>query len=76
MAEVIISKHRNGSLGTVRLRFIGQFTKFTDGDFNGGFGDGDMENSSHFDPSTNSLTFQSKANHGNSHGSGNTDVPF
>ncbi|MDN3203660.1 replicative DNA helicase [Algoriphagus sediminis] len=30
MGEVIIAKHRNGSLGSVRLRFIGQFTKFTD----------------------------------------------
>ncbi len=30
MGEIIIAKHRNGSLGSVRLRFIGQFTKFTD----------------------------------------------
>ncbi|MHA7128575.1 replicative DNA helicase [Algoriphagus namhaensis] len=30
MGEVIIAKHRNGSLGSVTLRFIGQFTKFTD----------------------------------------------
>jgi len=76
MAEVIISKHRNGSLGTVRLRFIGQFTKFTDGDFNGGYGEGDAGGSAQFDPSTNSMTFQSKANHGNNLGQGNPDVPF
>ncbi|WKN31752.1 replicative DNA helicase [Porifericola rhodea] len=28
--EVIIAKHRNGSLETVRLKFIGKYTKFTD----------------------------------------------
>ena len=29
-AEIIISKHRNGSLGTVTLRFIKENVKFTD----------------------------------------------
>lgn len=29
-AEIIISKHRNGALGTVNLKFISQFAKFTD----------------------------------------------
>lgn len=28
MAELIISKHRNGSTGTVRMTFIGEFTRF------------------------------------------------
>lgn len=32
MGEVIISKHRNGRLDTVQLKFIGKFTKFTDMD--------------------------------------------
>ena len=32
--EVIIAKHRNGSLESVKLRFIGKFTKFTDLDMN------------------------------------------
>ena len=32
MAEVIIAKHRNGSLDTAKLKFIGKFTKFTDFD--------------------------------------------
>ena len=42
VGEVIIAKHRNGSLDTVQLRFIGNFTKFGnledmyDGDDNGG----------------------------------------
>jgi replicative DNA helicase len=30
VGEVIIAKHRNGSLDTVKLRFVGQFTKFAD----------------------------------------------
>ncbi|MEM9213952.1 MAG: replicative DNA helicase [Cyanobacteria bacterium P01_F01_bin.150] len=30
VAEVIITKHRNGPLGTVRLSFDGQYTKFKD----------------------------------------------
>ena len=33
--EVIIAKHRNGSLENVQLKFIGKFTKFTDLDFHG-----------------------------------------
>jgi len=32
MAEVIIAKHRNGSLENIRLKFIGKYTKFTDYD--------------------------------------------
>ena len=29
-AEVLIRKHRNGSVGTVELRFVGEFTQFKD----------------------------------------------
>ncbi len=32
LGEVIIAKHRNGSLDTIPLKFIGRFTKFTDMD--------------------------------------------
>ena len=28
LAEIIIAKHRNGAVGDVRLRFIGQYTRF------------------------------------------------
>jgi len=37
VGEVIIAKHRNGSLETVQLKFIGRFTKFGDLDGMGGF---------------------------------------
>jgi len=30
IAQVIIAKHRNGSLDTVNLRFIGQYIKFAE----------------------------------------------
>lgn len=30
LAEVIVAKHRNGSTGSVKLKFIGKYTKFTD----------------------------------------------
>jgi len=32
MAEVIVAKHRNGSLDTVKLKFIGKYTKFAEFD--------------------------------------------
>jgi replicative DNA helicase len=42
LAEVIVSKHRNGGLGTVNLKFIGEYVKFDnrddDGFFNSGIG--------------------------------------
>ncbi|MBI1768411.1 MAG: replicative DNA helicase [Bacteroidetes bacterium] len=37
VAEVIIAKHRNGSLDSVRLKFIGKYTKFADYDAPDGF---------------------------------------
>jgi len=35
-AEIIIAKNRHGALETVKLRFIGQFAKFTDIDYTDG----------------------------------------
>jgi replicative DNA helicase len=32
VGEVIVAKHRNGSTGTAKLKFIGKFTKFADFD--------------------------------------------
>lgn len=34
IAEIIIAKHRNGALDTVKLKFINQLAKFTDLDYN------------------------------------------
>lgn len=34
VGEVIIAKHRNGSLESIKLRFIGKYTKFTDLELN------------------------------------------
>jgi len=39
--EIIIAKHRNGSLANVRLKFTGEFAKFSDLDY---FDGGDYEN--------------------------------
>ncbi|MDF9795826.1 replicative DNA helicase [Catalinimonas alkaloidigena] len=65
--EVIIAKHRNGALDTVRLKFIGKYTKFTDLDdssFDGNpYGNTLMSagsSESFNDP--NIMTFASKAN--------------
>ena len=30
LAEFIIAKHRHGGLGTINMKFIGKFAKFTD----------------------------------------------
>jgi replicative DNA helicase len=79
VGEVIIAKHRNGSLDTVRLKFIGKFTKFCDLDFGnslGGFptGGGDFEGQ--FNKETNTITFQSKANQKGHDELPGSDVPF
>ena len=41
MAELIISKHRNGSTGTVRMTFLGEFTRFEN--FSGAYTGGGPE---------------------------------
>ena len=62
MGEVIIAKHRNGSLENVKLKFIGQYTKFTDldGGITGGFPSSGVP--AEFDSAPNTVTFQSRAN--------------
>ncbi|MEQ8358230.1 MAG: replicative DNA helicase [Cytophagales bacterium] len=59
MGEIIIAKHRNGSLADVKLRFVGKYTKFMDfEDFSGaGFSSGNYGSFS-----GNSFTVPSKAN--------------
>lgn len=76
MGEIIISKHRNGSLGSVNLRFIGKFTKFMDVEIEGGGNDsyGSFSSTSgipnEFDAGS-TVTFSSKMN-----GSGESKSSF
>lgn len=79
--EVIIAKHRNGSLENVKLKFIGRFTKFADldgsimgGDYSGG-GFPSAGIPAEFDSSPNTMTFPSKANEGEG-ASSSGDAPF
>ncbi|MDW3211087.1 MAG: replicative DNA helicase [Reichenbachiella sp.] len=79
--EVIIAKHRNGSLENVKLKFIGRFTKFADldgsimgGDYSGG-GFPSAGIPAEFDSSPNTMTFPSKANEGEGAGSSG-EAPF
>jgi replicative DNA helicase len=52
VGEVIIAKHRNGSTGTAKLKFIGKFTKF-----------GDLDEPSSFDnPFSGMITRESRLN--------------
>jgi replicative DNA helicase len=72
VSEIIISKHRNGSLGTVELKFTKEFVKFTNMDvsfMSSGEGFNDPN-----DPfGSSSMRLQSKINEDNSD---NADIPF
>ncbi|GJM61441.1 MULTISPECIES: replicative DNA helicase [Persicobacter] len=74
--EVIIAKHRNGALDTVPLRFIGKYTKFEDLDL-GGFQNFSRipDGSASFDPESNGMIIQSKANEGLGEPPTNMGVP-
>lgn len=79
VGEVIIAKHRNGSLDTVKLKFIGKFTKFADLDFEGPFGGAGFPGGGgipgEFD-SQNTITLPSKANGPGSGEGGNPSNNF
>ena len=57
MGEVIIAKHRNGSVGSVKLKFIGKYTKFADLD---------APTSSYDNPFSGMITRESRLNTFNS----------
>ncbi len=68
LTEIIVAKHRNGSLDTVELKFVGQYVKFEDPG-EGGFSN-DLGNSFVADPFANGMvTRQSKMNEGDEGGS-------
>ena len=66
IGEIIISKHRNGALDTVQLKFIGKFTKFTNlNEVTMGNNYGSQLQSASMDEDFNDpgiVTFASKAN--------------
>ncbi|MGV3505366.1 MAG: replicative DNA helicase [Adhaeribacter sp.] len=82
VGEVIIAKHRNGSIGSVALKFIGKFTKF--GDLEQGFGEdpfgggGGLPPSNFDDPfgSGNAVRMPSKMNGDSLPPSTFEDAPF
>lgn len=67
VGEVIIAKHRNGALGTVKLKFIDKYAKFTDVD-DLGFNDLPMDNSSSSSSDPNIISLPSRMN--------DEDIPF
>lgn len=65
LAEIIVSKHRNGALGTVNLRFVSKYAKFLDmHDLDFTEPEGDL-----FNESSNIITRPSKLND-------DEDIPF
>jgi replicative DNA helicase len=83
VGEVIIAKHRNGSLDTVKLRFIGKYTKFTDLDSGDGFSQfgsnsfPQTDGMAAFDSGPTTITMASKVNNAaNDFTMKNTDAPF
>ncbi len=84
VGEVIIAKHRNGETGTVQLRFVGKYVKFTDMETDFNFGTGLSPNagfqsglgpSTQFDPSQNIIR-QSRMNDMSDLGDSPDDAPF
>jgi replicative DNA helicase len=57
VSEIIIAKHRNGSVGDVKLKFVGEFAKFED--YAQGPNDGNLTQS---DMGAGFKSFQSKMN--------------
>lgn len=75
MGEIIIAKHRNGSLADVKLRFIGKYTKFID--FDDFSGQGSYSGGNYGSFSGNTFTLPSKANDlPEGPGSADDDEPF
>ena len=74
IGEVIIAKHRNGALDTVKVRWVGQFAKFKDLDFMDG---GQIEG---FVPLNQIITKESKMNDNGPQpgypGPPDDDIPF
>lgn len=77
VGEIIVAKHRNGSLDTVKLRFIKELTKFDNLDSFDGAGAGFSPNKE-FDTNSDTITLGSKMNDDDDSPLANTtdDIPF
>jgi len=76
IGEIIVAKHRNGALDSVKLKWDGQFAKFSNLDDDAFTG---LDDSTFFDQANNELsgeTFSSKINKVNENDNGIDDVPF
>lgn len=78
MAEIIVAKHRNGSVGDVRLRFKGQFAKFCNPEEDSDFSFGSNILSSRINKETSFTNAPSSSGQSNyEYGSESLDgVPF
>ena len=70
LAEVMLAKHRHGAVRDFRVRFQGEFAKFTDIDGMGGMPDIGGNFSFNEDPGIQTITLQSRMN------DSDDDVPF
>lgn len=76
IGEIIVAKHRNGALDSIKLKWDGQFAKFSNLDDDAFTG---LDDSSFFDQANNEVsgeTFSSKINKANDNNNGIDDVPF
>jgi replicative DNA helicase len=76
IGEIIVAKHRNGALDSVRLKWDAQYAKFSNLDDDAFTG---LDDSSFFDQANNEVsgeTFSSKINKTNENDNGIDDVPF
>jgi replicative DNA helicase len=79
IGEIIVAKHRNGSLDTVRLKFVKELTKFDNLDsFDTGAYGGGFKANKGFDKSSDTITLGSKMNDDDSGflNNSNEEVPF
>ena len=76
IGEIIVAKHRNGALDSVRLKWDGQYAKFSNLDDEAFTG---LDDASFFDQAGDDLggqTFSSKMNEANKNGDGIDEIPF
>ncbi len=76
IGEIIIAKHRNGSLENVKLRFIGEYAKFENLDTYDNLGGGTMLPNSDFDSNPGTMTLPSKGWEDEDDFSEDEDAPF